>query len=180
MRHAAKPRTGAANLKWPRGADSLPSVVDIVVPLGVALLTVLGTVFSRGLPWKGERDRIARDLDLMERLPAASEGRKLLGDQVERRIQGLINREREKRRDVTGIVLALVFVSVGVFLVIVAAVSSGWWWLLLLPVVFALLLGAFGLSQNAVPRLRDEKGRPMTMDMGTDTDQVVRENAVDD
>jgi hypothetical protein len=89
MRHAAKPRTGAANLKWPRGADSLPSVVDIVVPLGVALLTVLGTVFSRGLPWKGERDRIARDLDhLMERLPAASEGRKLLGDQVERRIQG--------------------------------------------------------------------------------------------
>ncbi|MGH8877192.1 MAG: hypothetical protein ACRD0P_07625 [Stackebrandtia sp.] len=64
-------------------------------------------------------------------------------------------------RNVTGIVLAAVFLAIAAFLVYLGISRDGWWLLALIPAFVVGMLGTVGLVQDAPKRLRDAKGHPV-------------------
>lgn len=98
-------------------------------------------------------------LEIANLLPETSEARRAATQDAESQLIGLLRDETTKRRDPTGFVLAIVFLLGGAWAGIAAFTGSGWWLGILAFVLLA--LGATGLSQDAVRRERDAKGRPI-------------------
>lgn len=109
---------------------------------------------------ESRRRTVLRYLDLYDRLPEMSNARTWLGQLIDQQV-GLLLAESQvhKRVDPVGIGLGLVFLAAGgaVSYRILAVDWSGWWWFV---VGLLILVGLVGLSQDAVPRERDERGRP--------------------
>jgi hypothetical protein len=115
------------------------------------------------------RSQLANDLDLLDRLPPGSEAHERLERFINKSVVELVVRETEERRDPVGIVLA------GAFLI-----GAGWagyqywvqdgsrWWLV--PAAVFGLIGLVGMSQDAVPRRRDARGRPIRKDDSSNVD----------
>ena len=112
----------------------------------------------RGRP--SRRDRIRKDVELLGLLSPESDAKAKLPEFVDQEIIALIEDETEKRRDPTGIVLATALTGISVWLIVtvIAGDTSAWWLLVAVPF---LLLGVVGFSQDAIPRRRDERGRPI-------------------
>jgi hypothetical protein len=107
----------------------------------------------------------------MNRLPESSQSRKSLEQSVEIRVAYLVMVTQtpaigrsatgpELTRSWFGIVLALVLLALAVGAAYLAFRDGGslWW---LTAAVPCALLGSAGLSQDAVRRERDERGRPI-------------------
>ncbi len=104
---------------------------------------------------------VKENIDLLNSLPESSSQRTRLLEHIDDAVQQLMDDEREKRRDPTGVTLALIFLGGGLWLAWLGMSGSGstrWW---LAPAGVLLVFGAVGLSLDAVPRKRDEKGRPI-------------------
>jgi hypothetical protein len=119
-----------------------------------AAVAAAGKIWSDRRARGGARELIKRDLELLGLLPADSPVQPELREHVEHAIRRLIDDEQEKRRDPLGIGLAA-------FLLLSAALAlraGGYWIWLAAPTG---LLGVIGMAQDAVPRRRDDRGRPL-------------------
>jgi fatty acid desaturase len=101
---------------------------------------------------------LKQDLKILKQLPEESTARQRLLEHIDKEIISLIESDEEKTRRPTGIVLAIVFLGLAIFLLVEAITRAGWWWWLVLPAAVIGIFGAVGLSQDAVSRKRDEKG----------------------
>lgn len=104
---------------------------------------------------RGVRNRIKSDLEIMERLPDGLSKRRL-EQHINEQVDALITSTREKRRDPFGIVLGLILLGLGVWLIALGVTGSNLWFL---PAFVLLIFGIAGVSLDAVPRRRDERGR---------------------
>lgn len=107
----------------------------------------------------GRRQHLKLDLEILDALPESSAVRSELLQYIEAEIRVLIVERTTKRRDWGEVSLGVAFIALAIL--IASAVSDGWTYLLWLPVGFCGLMGAVGIWQGAVPRLRDERGRPI-------------------
>ena len=106
----------------------------------------------------GARGRIRDDLELMALLPDDSPHRATLLSRAEDQIEKVLVAETTKTRDPLGIALALVFLLSAVGVLLGLARDNGWWGILVAALV---IFGLVGLNQDAVKRVRDERGRPI-------------------
>ena len=106
----------------------------------------------------GARGRIRDDLELMALLPDDSPHRATLLSRAEDQIEKVLVSETTKTRDPLGITLALVFLLSAVGVLLGLARDNGWWGILVAALV---IFGLVGLNQDAVKRVRDERGRPI-------------------
>jgi hypothetical protein len=106
------------------------------------------------------RSQLVNDLDLLDRLPPGSEAHERLERFVHESVVDLVVRETEERRDPVGVVLAGAFLVGAVWAGYQYWVHEGSRWWVVLAAVLA-LFGLVGMSQDAVPRRRDARGRPI-------------------
>lgn len=135
----------------------------VIVQATVGILTVLvgmaNYVSGRG----GARERVREDLELLALLPDDHRLRPVLLSRAEDALDQLLRDESEKTRDTSGIVLAL-FLLAGAGATGATEVANNALWLLL--AVPLAVFGTVGLSQDAVPRRRDERGRAIKEPQG--------------
>jgi hypothetical protein len=129
-----------------------------VTPVAVSVIGVAGSWLQvhRGRPHG--RDLLKQDLKILKQLPEESTARQRLLEHIDNEVISLIESDEEKTRRPTGIVLAVAFLGLAIFLLVEAITRAGWWWWLVLPAAVIGIFGAVGLSQDAVRRKRDEKG----------------------
>lgn len=134
--------------------------------IGQVAIAALGSI-SAAVPILGKRSsrknvrvNLAQDVAMLKDLPESSRAKTLLTSHIERQIE-LISTVDERRRDPTGIGLALGFIAIATLGGIGAIQKGGGWLWLLVPVVLMFLLGSVGLSQDATKHKRDDKGRPI-------------------
>jgi hypothetical protein len=77
---------------------------------------------------------------------------------IDKEILDIIESEEEKTRQPLGIFLAIVFLGFALFLFVEAIILGSWWWFLVLPAAATAIFGGVGLSLDAVPRKRNERG----------------------
>ncbi|MCS0604953.1 hypothetical protein NX794_27625 [Streptomyces sp. LP11] len=107
------------------------------------------------------REIVKQDVELLGMLPEGSEAKQLLAKHIDATVRKIVDDEDQRTREYTGSCLAVGFLSVAVFLLAVCVARGGAWWWLSAPAIFIGLLGAAGLAQDAVPRRRDARGRPL-------------------
>lgn len=129
-----------------------------MTPVAVAAIGVGGSWLQahRGRP-RG-RDVLRKDLKILKQLPVESTARERLLEHIDKNILDIIESEDEETRRASGVVLALTFLGIAVFLVVEAFILGGWWWTLIIPASVIAVFGGVGLSQDAVPRKRNERG----------------------
>lgn len=129
-----------------------------VTPVAVAVIGVGGSWLQvrRGRP-RG-RDLLKQDLKILKQLPVESKARERLIEHIDKEILGIIESEEEKTRRPLGIVLAIIFLGLAIFLVVESITLGGWWWFLVLPAAVTAIFGGVGLNLDAVPRKRNERG----------------------
>ncbi|MGI9194587.1 MAG: hypothetical protein ACR2FO_08805 [Actinomycetota bacterium] len=136
-------------MDWNRALVAIASVASVV---GVVREIARSTRRHR------RRDWIIKDLDILKLLPDASEARPRLEAHINREVMQLVDDEEQKRRDPFGIVLAVIFIALAAWTAFLAYQGSHGWLVAAVPLA---LLGVVGLAQDAVPRKRNEKGRPL-------------------
>jgi len=107
-----------------------------------------------------ERDDLEQDLRILHALPTSTGQAEALVANIEERIASLIT-STAARRDPLGIALGLSFLAIGLVTIVFGFVAGGWGRLILVPGGLMLLLGVGGLVQDAFPRQRDSRGRPI-------------------
>ncbi|MFE9956182.1 hypothetical protein [Micromonospora sp. NPDC005299] len=136
------------------GWDTYGQITVAVLTIGAAVLQVQ----RRG----GRRAEIRQDLELLALLPKGSEAHRLMTKHIDSSVTKLIGVESEKRRDWTGVVLAIIFIAGALTAVYYAFQASGLLSVVLwVAAVLVGTIGAAGLAQDVVPRKRDAKGRPI-------------------
>lgn len=132
-----------------------------VTPVAVSVIGVAGSWLQvhRGRP-RG-RNLLKQDLKILKQLPEESTARARLLQHIDKEILSIIESDEEKTRRPSGIVLAITFFGIAIFLMLEAITRAGWWWWLVLPAAIIGIFGAVGLSQDAVARKRDEKGNAL-------------------
>jgi len=131
-------------------ADHLTAVVVGTLGLAGALVEA----YRRG---GSHREEIEQDLRILAALPTTSPQRQPLLDSIESRIGQTVARA-EARRDGFGLALAVTFLGIAVYFVVLAVRTSGWFALAAAPFV---LFGIVGTVQDGAKRVRDERGRPI-------------------
>ncbi|MCW2794022.1 MAG: hypothetical protein JWO76_3120 [Nocardioides sp.] len=131
--------------------DSVSKIALAVVSLAAAILQFLR---ARG----GRRAQILSDIELYKALPDSSSAKRELLELIDGAIKALISEETEKRRDPTGIGLAISFLLLGPLAIAWGINGDGWWNVLILVGAVVLLFGIVGLSESATLKARDEKG----------------------
>jgi hypothetical protein len=129
-----------------------------VTPVAVAAIGVAGSWLQVRRGRLRGRDLLRQDLKILKQLPTESNSRKRLLEHIDKEIIDIIESDEEKKRNATGTVLATIFILGAIFLVVEAIIQAGWWWWLLIPAIIIATFGLVGLSQDAVPRKRNEKG----------------------
>lgn len=107
------------------------------------------------------REIVRQDVELLALLPEGSEAKKALQRHIDDTVRKIVEDEDQRTRDGTGSCAAVACLIVAVALLGISGGRGGPWWWLSVPAVFIGLLGGVGLSQDAVPRRRDAKGRPL-------------------
>lgn len=130
-------------------------------PVIVAGITIVGGVFQARRKRPMTREIVRQDVELLGLLPEDSDAKRLLAKHVDDTVRKIIEDEDQRTRDHTGSCLAVGFLAVAVFLFVICVIRGGAWWWLGVPAVFIGLLGSTGLVQDAVPRRRDARGRPL-------------------
>jgi len=131
---------------------------DVVAKVTSAIAgtaAVVTKVFADRSAAGRRRAEIKSDVELMNMLPLGNPSRELLDEHVRLSIERLVRRERERRRDASGVVLGLVLIVLGLVFARFAVNASAWWWLAAAP--FG-ALGAYGAMESGARRRRDERG----------------------
>ncbi len=136
--------------------DDWSKVVLAVIPVVGAVAKLLrGSV-------KGRRGRLISDADLLAKLPPDSAAYKRMLSHLDEEVARIIDEEDTKRRDAVGIMLGVALLAGAAALVVSAWHSdrdlSPFLWAAAAVVAF---LGTIGLVQDAIPRTRDDIGRPI-------------------
>ena len=137
-------------------------MLENITAIAVAALTLLAAVFRTRSTRRDKRTAIIKDLDLLSKLPDASEVRDRLSEHIDARIGSLIDDEGLKRRNPAGIAAGIIFLTFAAWL--------GWFGLThrdSLPFLFgfALMIGVFGLVEldaSVRRRVRDDGGHPVS------------------
>ena len=137
--------------------DDWSKVVLAAIPMVGAVAKLLrGAVKSR-------RGRFVSDADLLAKLPPDSAAYKRMLGHLDEEVARIIEEEDRKRRDVVGVVLGVALLAGAAALAVSAWRSdrdlSPFLWAAAAVVA---LLGTVGLVQDAIPRARDDTGRPIT------------------
>ena len=137
-------------------ADDWSKVVLAVIPVVGAVAKVL-----RGAV-RGRRGRLSSDADLLAKLPPDSAAYKRMLGHLDEEVGRIIEEEDRKRRDVVGVVLGVALLAGAAALVVSAWHSdrdvSPFLWAAAAVVA---IVGTVGLVQDAIPRTRDDAGRPI-------------------
>lgn len=127
------------------------------------ITTLLAAIAARtSFRLNGSRRRLARDLDLHDRLPDSSGMKAILAELIDKQVEQLISDESIKRRNPFGVVLSLVFMIAGGGLAYLAVRSDSWvgvslW--IVAGIVFGLGISGFVIDVRRVER--DDRGRPI-------------------
>lgn len=130
-------------------------------PIIVAGVTIVGGVFQARRKRPMTREIVRQDVELLGMLPEGSEAKKLLAKHIDVTVRKIVEDEDLRTRDNAGSCLAVGLLGVAAFLAVVCVTRGGSWWWLLVPTVFIGFMGVIGLVQDAVPRRRDARGRPL-------------------
>jgi len=116
------------------------------------------------------RDTVLQDLEIWNQLPEGARGRDVLLQTVESRVLAIATgamgwpggggNAPERTRSGLGIALALFLLGMAGLTMYLALRSGGslWWLVAAIP---AGLIGVTGMIQDAIPRERDDKGKPV-------------------
>lgn len=104
------------------------------------------------------RDRLLQDIEIMQALHVNSDARRDLEKHVTEQVQRLTGSD-SKRRDPFGIVLASIFLALGVSAAVTIGLAGGWWWFASPIAGFFLLFGGAGLASDIPRKERDARGR---------------------
>ncbi|MFQ6197821.1 hypothetical protein [Streptomyces sp. NPDC000405] len=135
-------------------------LVDIA-PVVVAAMTVLGGLWQARRKRPMTREIVKQDAELLALLPEDSEAKRILQQHIDDTVRKIVEDEDRRTRDGVGSCAAVVFLVVAIALLAVSAGRGGDWWWLGVPAALIGLLGGVGLAQDAVPRRRDARGRPL-------------------
>ncbi len=137
-------------------ADDWSKVVLAVIPVVGAVAKLLRSAVQ------GRRGRLVGDADLLAKLPPDSAAYKRMLGHLDDEVARIIEDEDGKRRDVVGIVLGVALLAGAAALTISAWRSDGdvspFLWAAAAVVA---IVGTVGLVQDAIPRTRDDAGRPI-------------------
>ncbi len=129
----------------------------------LAAIPVVGAVAKllRGAV-QGRRGRLVSDADLLAKLPPDSDAYKRMLGHLDDEVARIIQEEDGKRRDLVGVLLGVALLAGAAALAVSAWHSDRD----LYPFLWAAaavvaLLGTVGLVQDATPRARDDRGRPI-------------------
>ncbi|MFC8131573.1 hypothetical protein [Streptomyces sp. NPDC057302] len=129
-------------------------------PIAAAVVAVCGVV---GLIMQARRarhamDDVKRDLEVWALLPEASEQRQPLQSSIEEAVARYVADQRDKTRDLSGVVVAVFLATAGGFLWWLSASNGGYWWWCALGAVPFSLFGVVGFFESIVLARRDSKG----------------------
>ncbi|MEU2788787.1 hypothetical protein [Streptomyces sp. NPDC007100] len=130
-------------------------------PIIVAVITIVGGLAQARRKRPMTREILRQDVELLSLLPDDSDGKQILRKHVDATVRKIVEEEDQQTRDFAGSCLAVGLLIVAAFLLAVCFSRGGAWWWLSLPAAVIGLLGSFGLGQDAVPRRRDARGRPL-------------------
>ena len=131
--------------------------------VALAAIPVVGAVAKllRGAV-KGRRGRLISDADLLAKLPPDSAAYKRMLGHLDEEVARIIEEEDRTRRDVVGVVLGVALLAGAAALVVSAWRSdrdlSPFLWAAAAVVA---ILATVGRGQDAIPRARDDSGRPI-------------------
>ena len=136
--------------------DDWSKVVLAAIPVVGAVAKVL-----RGAV-QGRRGRLVSDAALLAKLPVDSAAYERLLGHLDEEVARIIDEEDRRRRNLVGVVLGVALLAGAAALVVSAWRSdrdvAPFLWAAAAVVAF---LGTVGLVQDAIPRARDDTGRPI-------------------
>jgi hypothetical protein len=130
-------------------------------PVVVAGVTVAGGLVQARRKRPMTREIVKQDVELLGLLPQDSDAREALARHIDTTVRRIVEDEDQRTRDYGGSCLAIAFLAVAVVLTVICFSRGGAWWWLSPPTACVGLLGAVGLGQDAVPKRRDARGRPL-------------------
>ncbi|MBC7546897.1 hypothetical protein H7171_04095 [Candidatus Saccharibacteria bacterium] len=116
-------------------------------------------IFKLSKARQGGRDRILKDIELLGTLPEKAKSRESLLQDIDRRVELMIQDDLSKRRNAFEIWLGAIFLLAAVGQGYLVLDYRGWWWLLSVSVVFCFAMGITGLTQGLDRVERDDKGK---------------------
>lgn len=136
------------------GLEEIAAVIG-----GLGLPTILLQLIRSGKRLS-PRDRLLQDIEIMKALHVNSDARRVIEEHVKNQALRLTGTD-SKRRDPLGIVLASIFLVLGVSAAVVIWLAGGWWWFASPIAGFFLVFGAAGLAIDSPRKERDERGRAL-------------------
>ncbi|MEU8890358.1 hypothetical protein [Streptomyces sp. NPDC048442] len=129
-------------------------------PMAAAVVAVCGVValIIQGRRARHVMDDVKRDLEVWVLLPEASEQRPALQNSIEEAVASYVADQRDKTRDLSGMVLAVLLAVAGSFLWWLAASNGGYWWWCAAGAAPFSLLGVGGFFESSARTRRDSKG----------------------
>lgn len=141
---------------YARLVDTAPFVA-LAGPLVAALAQGLRSRYGTS----PARRQLHRDLALYKELPEAGGSRERLQAHIEASLEHLLSDESTKRRDPSGIGIAIFFLATAAVFTYEAVVASSWSWTWWIGALLLWLFGGVGLGISAKRAERDERGRAL-------------------
>ncbi|MBV2353469.1 hypothetical protein KUM39_03700 [Streptomyces sp. J2-1] len=130
-----------------------------VTPIAVGFLAFAGVLWQGRRPRFDGRDRLKKDLDLLEAIPDDLPIKDAYKQHISDSFEALIRDEDRRSRDPRGVVLGILLMVVGGWLTWVGFDQGGGWWHFLTAFgVLLFLIAAFGTVEDSTKRQRDERG----------------------
>lgn len=133
--------------------------IFVAVITGACLLAA-ATLKTFGLAGRA-RSNLAKDVELYNSLPAQSAKRQRLLRYIDERVERIVAKDSERKRNPVGITLGVIFTIAGVYFSWLTYKHGGWWWWTSPIVGSILLIGIVGFVQGVQKAERDEKGNPI-------------------
>ncbi|MGA4801238.1 hypothetical protein [Streptomyces lavendulocolor] len=128
-------------------------------PIVVGILAFAGVLWQGRRPRFDSRDRLKRDLELLEAMPDDLAVKAEYKQHISKAFELLIRDEDERSRDPRGVVLGIILMIVSAWLLWTAFDLGGWWHVLTAFGGLLFIVAAFGTAQDVTKHHRDERGR---------------------
>ncbi|MFH8288609.1 hypothetical protein [Streptomyces sp. NPDC018059] len=132
-------------------------------PVLLGLLALAGAMWQGRRPRYETRDRLMKDLELLNSMPDDLPIRDEYKQHVSDSFTSLIKDEDQRTRNMSGVRIGVSLMGISaLFIWMGFSQGGGWWHILTIAGALLFTISLFGAADDAVKRHRDETGRAIT------------------
>lgn len=133
----------------------------VIAAIISSAVVILGAVLNKANLFDKAHAKVLKDLEIYNALPDTSVAKGQLLKHIDQKVGMLIKNDSALSRHPFGIVLAIIFITLGSYLTWFFIDLGSWWRFALIGSIFVIILGIAGFAQDVSKKERDQNGRPI-------------------